>query len=198
MFLPDGRAHRYRLSLMGGDMTPEMTSCELTGIYRQMEMLGIESWIDGGWGVDALLEKQTRTHADLDIVVQEKDLAAVVAFLQRRGFYEMPRDDSRPWNFVMGDGKGKEIDLHVIVLDAEGNGLYGPPECGEGMYPADALGGKGTIDRIPVRCISAEFQIRSHTGYALSDKDIKDVTALAQKFGWRVSKGHLRGFTVSR
>jgi lincosamide nucleotidyltransferase A/C/D/E len=114
-------------------MTPEMTPCDATEFYRQMEALGIEIWIDGGWGVDALLGKQTRTHSDLHIVVQEKDLASVIAFLESRGFQELQREDSRPWNFVMGNGNGKEIDFHVVVLDEEGNALYGPPERGEGM-----------------------------------------------------------------
>jgi lincosamide nucleotidyltransferase A/C/D/E len=83
----------------------------------------------------------------------------------------------------MGDGDGKEVDLHVIVLDDEGNGLYGPPEAAEGIYPAEALQGRGTVDGLPVRCTSPEFQMRSHSGYELNDMDIKDVTALADKLG---------------
>jgi len=38
----------------------------------------------------------------------------------------------------MGNRKGKEIDLYVIFWTKKGNGLYCPPERGEGMYPADA------------------------------------------------------------
>jgi lincosamide nucleotidyltransferase A/C/D/E len=176
-------------------MAPEMTACDVTEFYCQMEVLGIKIWIDGGWGVDALLGKQTRAHVDLDIVVQEKDLASVIAFLESRGFRKLPRDDSRSWNFVMGNGKDKEIDLHVIVLDEEGNGLYGPPECGEGMYPAEALNGTGTVDGMTVRCISPEFQIWSHMGYAFSQADVKDVTALAYKFGLRIPDEYLNGST---
>lgn len=164
-------------------MKSEMTSCDLTEFYRQMDLLGIEIWIDGGWGVDALLGKQTRKHADLDIVFQESDRGSVLKFLRKRGFREMPSEDSRPCNFVMGNGAGKEVDCHVIVLDDEGNGLYGPPEAAEGMYPADTLQGRGIVDGLPVRCISPEFQIRSHSGYELDDTDVKDVTALAHKFG---------------
>jgi lincosamide nucleotidyltransferase A/C/D/E len=164
-------------------MRPETTARDVTEFYRQLEVLGIEIWIDGGWGVDALLGEQTRTHADLDIVGQQKDLASVIAFLEKRGFHELPREDSRPWNFVMGNGKDKEIDLHVIVFDEAGNGLYGPPECGEGMYPSDALQGRGTVAGMPVRCISPEFQIRSHMGYPSNEADVKDVTALARRFG---------------
>ena len=31
--------------------------------------LGIKVWIDGGWGVDALLGECTREHQDLDIMI---------------------------------------------------------------------------------------------------------------------------------
>jgi lincosamide nucleotidyltransferase A/C/D/E len=95
----------------------------------------------------------------------------------------------------MGNGKGKEIDLHVIVFDEEGNGLYGPPECGEGMYPADALQGEGAVDGVPVRCISPEFQIRSHMGYEFNEADVKDAIAIAHKFGLHIPQKYLRGST---
>lgn len=32
----------------------------------------IEIWLDGGWGVDALLGKETRQHNDIDLFVEEK------------------------------------------------------------------------------------------------------------------------------
>ena len=33
----------------------------------------IEIWLDGGWGVDALLGKETRQHNDIDLFVEEKN-----------------------------------------------------------------------------------------------------------------------------
>jgi hypothetical protein len=30
---------------------------------------GLVVWLDGGWGIDALLGRETRTHADLDLVI---------------------------------------------------------------------------------------------------------------------------------
>lgn len=32
-----------------------------------IEQLGIRYWLDGGWGVDALVGRQTREHRDVDI-----------------------------------------------------------------------------------------------------------------------------------
>jgi lincosamide nucleotidyltransferase A/C/D/E len=51
-----------------------MTSIDVIGFYTTLENLGIEMWVDGGWGVDALLGEQTRPHKDLDIAIQQKDV----------------------------------------------------------------------------------------------------------------------------
>jgi len=89
---------------------------------------------------------------------------------------------ARPHNFVLADSQGREIDVHVIVLDEQGNGIYGPAENGE-MYPADALAGVGKIDGQLVRCISPRWTINFHSGYELKEKDYQDVSALCEKFG---------------
>ena len=51
-----------------------MTSTDVISFYTELDKRGIEIWIDGGCGVDALLGKQTRPHEDLDIVIQQKEL----------------------------------------------------------------------------------------------------------------------------
>ena len=42
--------------------------------------------------------------------------------------------------------------------------------------------GIGSISGIEVNCLTAEYQVQSHTGYKLKDKDFKDVFALCEKF----------------
>lgn len=150
-------------------------------LYNTLESVAIRIWIDGGWGVDALLGKQTRHHRDLDIAIQQKDIAKFRELLEALGYEEMRLEIARPHNFILADGKGHEIDVHVIVLDDNGNGIYGPVENGE-MYPAAALNGTGMINAQVVRCISPEWAIRFHSGYALTEKDYKDVAALCEKF----------------
>jgi len=48
-----------------------MRSAAVVAFCRGLRALGIEIWLDGGWGVDALLGEQTRPHKDLDIVVEQ-------------------------------------------------------------------------------------------------------------------------------
>src|SRR5262249_38482004 len=102
--------------------------------------------------------------------------------LQERGYRDIKLEEARPWNFVLGDENGREIDVHVIVLDDHGNGLYGPTEQGL-MYPAASLTGSGSINRRIVRCISPEWMVKFHSGYKLRQKDLWDVSALCKKFG---------------
>jgi lincosamide nucleotidyltransferase A/C/D/E len=159
-----------------------MTAEEVVELYNQLESLGVEIWIDGGWGVDALLGKQTRPHEDVDIVIQQKDLPVLRGLLEDQGYRDVPRDDTSDWNFVLGDDEGHRVDVHAIVFDDKKNGLYGPVERGV-MYPAQSLTGTGVIDDQKVRCISAESMVKFHTGYELKESDYKDVSALCEKFG---------------
>ncbi|MDA1348786.1 MAG: aminoglycoside nucleotidyltransferase [Chloroflexi bacterium] len=171
----------------------EMTAEDVLDLYSSFESLGIRIWVDGGWGIDALLGEQTRPHADLDIAIQQKDLPALRELLAGRGYEDVERDDTSPWNFVLGDGNGHEVDVHAIVFDADGNGLYGPVEKGV-MYPAASLTGTGTIDGRTVKCIAAEYMVKFHTGYELHDTDFADVTALCERFGIEYPKeyAHLK------
>ena len=159
-----------------------MEAADVLELYNALEKLGIEVWIDGGWGVDALLEKQTRPHKDLDIVIQQKDVARLRELLEAHGCKEIKLEIARPHNFVLADSHGHEIDVHVIILDEQGNGIYGPAENGE-MYPVDALAGIGIIAGQTVKCISPRWTINFHSGYELKETDYQDVAALCEKFG---------------
>jgi lincosamide nucleotidyltransferase A/C/D/E len=44
---------------------------DVLDLYSKLDRIGIKIWLDGGWGVDALLCKQTRLHSDLDIIIQQ-------------------------------------------------------------------------------------------------------------------------------
>ena len=159
-----------------------VTSREAIDLYETLENLGVEIWIDGGWCVDALLGEQSRPHKDLDIAIQQKEVSKLRDALLERGYKDIKVEIARAWNSVLGDDQGREIDVHVIVLDSQGNGIYGPPENGE-MYPAASLTGNGSIEGRRVRCISPEWTVKFHSGYELKDKDFRDVSALCRKFG---------------
>jgi lincosamide nucleotidyltransferase A/C/D/E len=140
-----------------------------------MDAHGVTVWLDGGWAVDACLGEQTRPHADLDIVIQRHHEPIAVRAL---GYAPVPRGDTTDWNYVLGDGAGREIDFHVIVFDEDGRGVMGPE-----AYPAGSLDGTGTIRGRTVRCVTPEALVAFHTGYAVDADDWADVSALCARFG---------------
>lgn len=147
-------------------------------LYKLFKDNDIEVWLDGGWGVDALLGEQTRPHEDLDIILQEKDLPKLRKLLEARDYKDVPRDDTRPENFVLGDAKGNLVDVHAFHFDENGNGIYGNKK----VFPSGCFKSIGMINSQAVKCISAEQIVKFHTGYKPDENDIKDVTALCEKF----------------
>jgi lincosamide nucleotidyltransferase A/C/D/E len=51
-----------------------MEEDDVLSVARCLEAAGLEFWFDGGWGVDAVLGRQTREHGDLDLVVSHGDV----------------------------------------------------------------------------------------------------------------------------
>lgn len=153
------------------------TSAEfVAGLVKDIAAVGCDVWLDGGWGVDALLQTQTRPHDDVDIVLQKQDLDSVLSAFGSR-FTHVERDDTRPWNFVMKDAQHQYVDFHIVSFDRQGKGIYGPPENGQ-TYPAEAFSGIGLVAQVPVKCMTVAFQIANRTGYPLRDKDHHDLRLL--------------------
>ncbi len=169
------------------EITPEksMTSEDVIDLYSKLEELGVKIWVDGGWGIDALLGRQTRPHKDLDIAIQEKDVPKLRDFLGERGYKQIKQDSK--WNFVLADENGHEVDVHSFIFDDEGNVVEGI------TYPALSLTGIGIIDGVTVRCILAEYAVQFRTGYeSKRDKDFQDVHAICEKFGIELPEEYVR------
>lgn len=155
-----------------------MRAKDVIELYKLLEENDIKVWIDGGWGIDALLGKQTRQHKDLDIAMYHKDKPKLRKLLEERGYKDIERDDTSDWNFVLGDGKN-EVDVHTFVFDEKGNNIYGT------AYPKASLTGTGTINGLKVNCIPPQWVVKLHAEatYQPKLKDIRDVNALCDKFG---------------
>jgi lincosamide nucleotidyltransferase A/C/D/E len=54
-----------------------MKSEDVLQIVTWLEQAEIPVWLDGGWGVDALVGQQTRSHSDLDLVVRLEDASHI-------------------------------------------------------------------------------------------------------------------------
>lgn len=160
-------------------MTAPFSEADVLEVLGWAVDLGVDAWLDGGWGVDALVGRQTRSHGDLDLVIEARHEGAFVERLRERGFDQVPMWYTTDAHTVWRDAAGRTVDLHLIVIDGNGNGAYGD----EGCYPASGLAGTGAVGGTAVRCLSPEIQVEFHRGYEIRPQDRHDVGLLCEKFG---------------
>jgi lincosamide nucleotidyltransferase A/C/D/E len=165
-----------------------MAPADVVGLLDAFDSAGVRIWIDGGWGVDALLGEQLRRHDDLDIVAGIGDVPTVKEVLQRSGYTFQESDV--PLSFMVVDQEGRQVDVHPVTFDAQGNGLYQIDDGNMWTYPAEGLTGTGTISGRPVRCLTPDLQMRVHSGYELREKDHEEIRIVNERFGVDPPRGY--------
>lgn len=156
-----------------------MTASDVLEVLGRLEVAGLTVWVDGGWGVDALVGETTRDHADLDLVVLAPELGAVRSLLGEVGHRTVLRD-WLPTSIALADGQGREVDLHPVTPTSDGGGDQ--PQLGGGSfhYPPPT---SGVIGGRRVACVDAATQVRCHLGYLPQAKDRHDLRLLHERLG---------------
>ena len=161
----------------------DLTGREVVFLVAALQRGGVRCWLDGGWGVDALLGHQRRPHDDLDLVVVAEDVDPLLLDVLAPLHFTIA-EDHRPTRLVMRDHTGREVDVHPIEVDpADGTGWQrgAMADGSDAAYPAADLG-TGQVEGRPVPCISPSLQLDHHTGYEPTDRDRSDVAALCAAF----------------
>lgn len=168
-----------------------MRADQVASLYLDMEAHGAPFWLMGGWGIDALLGRQTRDHQDLDVLVEVQNLERFRGRLHDLGFTlkyvwdeeaRWIRDErwsspgEQPTAFVSGADDGREVDTHVIGLGHDGavTTLWTSPY----RVTRDGLDGQGTVGGHTVRCLTADMQRIAHSGYELPPHHAGDMRLL--------------------
>lgn len=146
-------------------------------IISYAEENGIDFWLDGGWGVDALLGEETRTHNDIDLFVEKRNGERFIGILRGKGFAEIAEAYTTMYHTVWKDAKNRIIDLHIFEFNEQGYIVFeGEP------YPPSIFSGIGKIGDKVVKSIDAENQVLFHLGYEHDENDIHDVMLLCERF----------------
>lgn len=157
-----------------------MDDPQVLDVLGRLEAAGVPTWIGGGWGVDALVGEQSRTHDDLDLAIDLRHEATAIRVLEEAGF--RIAEDHRPTRFVLRTDGGWTVDVHPVDFSGPGPGVQRVPGGDPFRYPADAF----TLGRIAGRtvpCLSAAQQLRFHLGYPPKDKDRHDMRLLRDRLG---------------
>jgi hypothetical protein len=129
---------------------PPIPPERVVATMQALEGAGVKTVLMGGWGVDALVGRQLRSHADLDLLADQSEFELAIEVLTELG-YEPWNHDSGPGPIgnlhvsaaqTLRDGALRVVELHATDLDQ--------------VRPA-----KGKVAGKPVACLSAEHQLQA-------------------------------------
>lgn len=164
-----------------------MSAADVVEVLNALETAGVEVWVQGGWGVDALLAEQTRPHDDLDIIHQMDDVATVMQVARNLGFSVMT--DALPQGFVLCDSADRRIDCHPVRFRNDGSAVQEITDVGEWVFSAPGMLGVGSIGGRAIRCLTPEEEVTRATdqpgcpGYEPDESDRRDTRLLRDRFG---------------
>lgn len=162
------------------DTAPEMSFTEVGRVLQVLGLVGCRFWVEGGWGVDALVGRQTRPHRDLDLDVDAASEPEVIAALRNLG-YEI-ETDWRPNRVELGNPDRGWVDLHPLLLAPDGSARQAALGGGFHEFPPSYFA-TGRLHGTVVPCLSAQAQRAFRKGYQLRPQDHHDLSVLDQLTG---------------
>ncbi|WP_022908842.1 nucleotidyltransferase domain-containing protein [Aestuariimicrobium kwangyangense] len=168
---------------------------EVAAIVDHLESSGVTYQVNGGWGVDALVGRQTREHSDVDVFVDGLAFEQVADWLLARGYVE--EQDFMPvatWFVQVTEDRINRVDLHPMVLDDDGNG-YQSGELDRYFHHRADQRTTGTIAGRPVVVGNREHLVSLRKGYPPRPVDLHDLIELEKLRGLEVGRVDLPGHT---
>ena len=142
-----------------------MPASRVLVVLDALAAAGAQAWVGGGWGVDALIGRQTRQHQDLDLVLSNDhvEYLKVADVLTRAGFRLVTRQlhNGRPMpSCYVWRHDGHTIDVLPVALHEPP--FRAAPDNAESPFT------QGSIIGRPVPCLRASLQVALHV-CALAD-----------------------------
>lgn len=167
------------LAVLRATLRGEIRWDDVLRIVAALEGAGVACWLAGGWGIDALLGRQTRRHDDLDLVIGgfDHELPVACDALESLGLRVVSIERSPLACFLdhcsLAGGTGHRVDLLSVdwtvvypVLDAAFSAAGGGVNR---ESSADAFV-TGTVAGRELPCLSPTMQLIVHavTGWGRS------------------------------
>ncbi len=152
------------------------TAGDVVEILSSLAVVGVEARLGGGWGVDALVGRQTREHRDLDLAIDAEQLSAAVAVLVDLGF--TVSTDWLPVRVELSDGC-RHIDVHPLNYQPDGSAWQAGLQGTRFEYPPDGWA-RGSVGGTGVVCLNSTRQRLFHSGYPPREVDLHDLALLEE------------------
>jgi lincosamide nucleotidyltransferase A/C/D/E len=148
---------------------------EVVAVLSALDDAGVETWLEGGWGIDALVGQQTRDHRDVDLDIDASYEATALEVLDRLGY--AVQTDWRPTRVeLVANGRGW-VDLHPLRFGPDGDARQAAPDGTFWNFPKRYFT-TGHLDQRDVGCFTIEAQRYFHAGYELRAQDRLDLAVL--------------------
>lgn len=153
-----------------------MPADEVVGVVEWLIARGVTYQINGGWGVDALVGRETREHRDLDLFVDSTTVPSFLQWLSARGYHIV--EDWLPIRVELASEDGR-IDVHPMELRVNGDGIQ--QGFGQDVFVHAARDRVvGVIGGVEVVVASAARQRQLRTGYDVRSVDLHDLEIIDQ------------------
>lgn len=150
---------------------------DFAALLDVLDLLGGEDVrVGGGWGVDLLAGRVTRSHHDMDLFVPAHRVGDAVGRLVAAGLVVVV--DEAPCRVVLASAAGEWVDLGGIDYRADGNGIQADAGGDIEVFPAWGWTERELAGRRVV-CLTAEAQRLKHRGYRSRPGDADDLAAIA-------------------
>jgi len=183
--LASGRFGPLSEAVRALDAGPELdgiiTATDVLAVLDRLQETGLWFVLAGGWGVDALVGRQTRDHGDIDLCVRRDQLPAVIDALGPLDF-ALSVDQSPARVELRRAGRGS-VDLHLLEIDPEGGCRQTFLDGSVFDYPPGDLAGKGEVVGRQLNCLTTAHQVRCHLGYEPGDNSYWNMALLHRQFG---------------
>jgi lincosamide nucleotidyltransferase A/C/D/E len=160
-----------------------MTLEDVVEVLTALDAGGIDYWVDGGWGIDALLGRQTREHRDLDLGVVLDDVPRIEALLPQF------RRESAESGLLLEDERGRVVDLLLVERSESGELCQRLPGGRQLRYEESETRASGFIGGRRVRCASVALQLVHHDHPDATDQDRLDIETLERELRENAGRG---------
>lgn len=148
-------------------------------IIDLLDELNIRYWVEGGWGIDILVGKQTRDHRDIDIDFDANAESVLLKKLTQQGYKIVI--DERPTRMELYHPKYGYLDLHPFDLSEPGMMKQANPAGGWFELSSDWFT-ESSFEGRSIPCVSVEGQRLFHSGYELREIDRIDLKNLNETY----------------
>ncbi len=159
----------------GSDLAAGMSLAEVLRVLRALEAAGCRCWLEGGWGVHALVGHQARAHRDVDVDIDAACKRTALSVLGGLGY--AVETDWRPNRVELVCAGRDRVDLHPLHLAEDGSAHQAALDGGRHVFPGSFFT-SGSLNGVAVGCVSAQAQRLFRTGYEPRAVDVHDLAML--------------------